>query len=252
MQFNMFALPMLLASILQASGLDESTSVRVYFGNGCFFAHQNLFIEGFERKVLNRTDANLSAIAGYAGSPKTGPRGAACYHNPSNFSDYGRLGHAEAVEVEVPFKSLDAAFAVYFDSFVQVDKGLWSRFDFYDQGAEYRSLLGVPGGIKNDAVMEAVRRSNVHNLTLLPGQGSDPDTFFTNTVFVMDSLQYPFIQAELCLQFHDDSQAKYGDSYHALRKGFERSGRVVSTVCPPNNICNSTKGSFLEALTVMI
>ena len=38
----------------------------MYFGNGCFFAHQHLLVE-FERS-LGRADEELTAIQGYAGS----------------------------------------------------------------------------------------------------------------------------------------------------------------------------------------
>jgi len=231
------------ASICWSSGLAANTSVKLYLGNGCFFARQHLFIEEFERKVLNRTDRELTAVNGYGGSTKTGPHGSACYHNAQDFADYGTLGRAEVVQLEVPFESLDKVFAVFFDSFVDsFQPGQWTRPDYYDVGAEYRSLLGVPGGIDNADVLEAMRRSNVHNMTLRAGHGSDPDTFSNNTVLVMDSQKFPFIQAERCLQFHDDSQAKYSASYHALLKVFESEGRVVSTNCPPNYICNSTVG----------
>jgi len=218
----------------------HKASMLMYFGNGCFFAHQYLFLERFERGVLNRMDGDLTAVQGYAGSLRTGPRGTACYHNSHNFSDYGALGHGEVVEVDVPLNSLHAAFEVYFGSFVEISQGVWTRPDFYDRGPGYRSLVGVPGGVNNTLALEAIRKTNGLNLTIKAGQGDDPDTFTTNTVFVMDSTKFHFIQAELCLQFHDDSQAKYPDSYHRLRYGFEDRGRLVNTTCPPNFICTSS------------
>jgi peptide methionine sulfoxide reductase MsrA len=220
--------------------LSGNGSVQLYFGNGCFFARQNLFIDQFEQKVLGRKNDQLTSIAGYAGSTRIGPDGSACYHNPQNFSDYGALGHAEVVELHVPIDSLAHAFSIYFGSFIEVDTGTWARPDYYDQGAEYRSLVGVPGGFANSKVLKAMRDANVHNLTLQVGRGSDPDTFSTNTVFVMDTSDFPFIQAELCLQFHDDSIAKYPATYHSLAQDLEANGRLKPSRCPANYICNST------------
>lgn len=230
----------------------KNASVRIYFGNGCFWARQHMFVLDFEQKILGRKNDNVSAIAGYAGSKATGPRGSACYHNPQNFSDYGSLGHAEAVEVDIPLNFLDRAFALYFGSFIEFDKDKWVRPDIYDQGAEYRSLVGVPGGMSNAQVLAALRRANVNNMTLQTGYGSDPDTFSTNNVFVMDSLQFHFIQAELCLQFHDDQVVKYPESYHRLLQDSQKTGRLASTTCPPNFVCNSTSRSSLKDATILI
>lgn len=235
---------------LASPSSDES--IQLYFGNGCFFARQNLFVEKFEQKVLGRKNEQLTSIAGYAGSTRTGEKGSVCYHNPKNFSDYDILGHAEAVLVELPIASLEKAFAVYFGSFIEVDPGKWDRPDYYDQGSgQYRSLIGVSGGLANAKVLNAMRQANVHNLTLKAGHGSDPDTFLTNTVLVMDSDHFPFIQAELCLQFHDDSIAKYPASYHQLVHGLEQNGRLKPTPCPGNFICNSTPSSALQRQIVV-
>lgn len=219
----------------------DNESVRLYFGNGCFFAHQYLFVKGFERKVLGRRDDQLTAIQGYGGSTKTGKHGSACYHNAANYSDYGNLGHAEVVEVVAPLDYLEQAFTVYFSSFVQFDEGQWSRPDFYDQGSEYRSVLGVPGGMDNKPILEAIKAADTKNITLRPGLGSDPDTFGANSVYIMDSDKFPFVQAELCLQFHDDSRATYPAAYHNLRYGFEKRGRLASTTCPANYICGGSE-----------
>lgn len=217
----------------------RGASIQLYFGNGCFFAHQYLLVKQFEESILGRENQNVTSIVGYAGSQHTGANGSACYHNSKNWSDYGVLGHAEVVEVDVPVDSLESAFKVYFDSFAELGEGKWTRPDYYDQGAEYRSLIGIPGGLANSKVVTAMREANVHNLTLESGHGSDPDTFAMNTVFVMDTSKFPFIQGELCLQFHDDSRAKYPQSYHGLARDLQANGRLKSTQCPGNYICNS-------------
>ena len=64
-----------------------------------------------------------------------------------------------------------------------MDKGVWVRPDYYDQGGgEYRSLVGIPGGMNNTQVLTAMRNANVHNLTLRAGHASDSDTFSRSTV----------------------------------------------------------------------
>lgn len=229
--------------VANATATLDNESVRIYFGNGCFFAHQYLFVEGFERKVLGRPDAQLTAIQGYGGSTKTGNHGSACYHNAEGYSDYGALGHAEVVEVVVPLDYLQQAFVVYFGSFVQFDEGQWSRPDVYDQGSEYRSVLGVPGGMGNKRVLEAIKAADTKNITIRPGLGSDPDDFGANSVYIMDSDKFPFVQAELCLQFHDDSQVTYPAAYHNLHQGFEKRGRLASTTCPANFICGGSEST---------
>eukprot|EP00928_Gymnodinium_smaydae_P080564 TRINITY_DN64234_c0_g1_i1.p1 TRINITY_DN64234_c0_g1~~TRINITY_DN64234_c0_g1_i1.p1 ORF type:complete len:261 (-),score=36.18 TRINITY_DN64234_c0_g1_i1:130-876(-) len=240
----------LLTSIFVSAVVSQDASMHVYFGNGCFFAHQHLFIAEFEQKLLHRSDKDLTAVAGYAGSTKVGTNHSACYHNSLNFSDYGALGHAEVVQVHVPLSSLESAFSVYFQSFIETSQGVWTRPDFFDQGAEYRSLIGFPGGMDNAAAMQAMRQANLHNLPLARGQGADPDTLASNTVFVMDSDQFGFIQAEMCLQFHDDAQVQYPLEYHKLFPQFKASGRIVPTQCPPNFICNSTRS--VEVRTMLV
>jgi len=228
----------------------DGDSIRMYFGNGCFFARQHLLITSFEQKVLSRTDDKLSAIAGYAGSLRSGPNKTACYHNSKNFSDYGSLGDAEVVELDVPVASLEDAFAVYFGSFVNFGQGIWARPDPYDQGAEYRSVVGFAGGIANGQVMAAMGKANVHKMALQKGNGSDADTFEAGSVLIMDSNKFRFIHAETCLQFHDDSQAIYTPAYHALKSGLEQRGRIVRTPCPDNFICNSSASQ--DALSLVI
>ena len=71
-----------------------------------------------EKKVLNRPDAEISSIVGYAGGTRVGEKDAygavkpvtadpanpdlkpiVCYHNIPNKADYGALGHGEVVQV---------------------------------------------------------------------------------------------------------------------------------------------------------
>uniref|UniRef100_A0A7S2N1D5 Peptide-methionine (S)-S-oxide reductase n=1 Tax=Alexandrium andersonii TaxID=327968 RepID=A0A7S2N1D5_9DINO len=237
------------ARMLMASAVAVD-AVAMYFGNGCYWARQHLFVSSFEQAVLSRAADQITGVAGYAGSKRTGPGGQLCYHNEHNVSDYGLLGHAEAVHVEVPAASLKEAFSVFFGSFVESSPGVWDRPDFYNLGAEYRSIVGFSGGIFNEAVMAQMQKANLHNMTLVEGKGSDEDTFQKNKVLVMDSDVFPFAQAELCMQFRDDTQVKYPQSYHELKTASEKQGRVHPTTCPANAVCGPDKPPPQQAMLI--
>mmetsp|Transcript_57292 Transcript_57292/g.125504 ORF Transcript_57292/g.125504 Transcript_57292/m.125504 type:complete len:225 (-) Transcript_57292:65-739(-) len=208
----------------------------VYIGSGCFWARQHL-VTIFEQQQLGRQPAELTGVAGYAGSAGTGK--VACYENSRNFSEYSALGHAEAVQVDIPDDKAEALFSTWFNSFVALTPTIYARPDFQDVGPAYRSLVGLPGGMQSP-LMASLRAANVHNMTLLVGGGSDPDTLGLGQVYVMDSEKYPFIQAEVCLQYHDDATAKYPEDYHKLRDVALSSGRIQHSQCPPNLVCNVT------------
>jgi len=218
---------------------DENTNV--FFGLGCYWGSQHLMVEQFERGFLNRLDADITSVAGYAGSEQTGPDGQVCYFNYENISYYVTLGHAEVTNVVVPTNSLQAAFSVYFSAFTEYDTNLFGRPDYFDQGPNYRAVLGFPGGIDNEKVMGLVHSANVNNMTLVKGIGGDDDTFLTNKVYIMDSTTFPFVQAEVCMQFYDASSQGFifNASYYALRPVLEANGRLVRTTCPHVYLCNS-------------
>ena len=85
-----------LGAALPAHAVEEE-DVKVYFGAGCFWHVQHEFVLK-EAAELGRSGAAFSAVTGYAGGTGT-ERGLVCYHNGRGVSDYGRLGHAEAVQV---------------------------------------------------------------------------------------------------------------------------------------------------------
>ena len=93
-----------LGAALPAHAVEEE-DVKVYFGAGCFWHVQHEFVLK-EAAELGRSGAAFSAVTGYAGGTGT-ERGLVCYHNGRGVSDYGRLGHAEAVQVG-PAPSLGA------------------------------------------------------------------------------------------------------------------------------------------------
>ena len=137
-------------------------------------------------------------------------------------------------------RRLETALTVFFNSsFVDYGKGLWGREDPFDVGGEYRALIGLPGGVKGPH-MPRVLRANVHNMSILEGHGSDPDTFDAGAVYIMDSSAFPFTQAEVCMQFHDDAPGVRGpfpSDYHAYLPDLRHRGAIHSTQCPPNFVC---------------
>merc|ERR1711997_1411757 len=103
--------------------------------------------------------------------------------------------------MRLPTENVTSAAKAYFETFIEIDKGMYVRPDTMDQGAEYRSLIGIPGGI-DGALFPLIEASNERHMRLLRGIGGENDTFTTNTVYIMDSTLFPARQAELCLQFH--------------------------------------------------
>lgn len=118
---------------------------------------------------------------------------------------------------------------------------VWARKDIYDVGAAYRALVGLPGGIHSPWVAQLqLANEHTHNMSLIQGLGNDPDTLLNNTVYIMDSEHFPFTQAEVCLQFHDDNPAYspvYSKTYHQLQNTLLESGRLINSSCPTNYIC---------------
>jgi hypothetical protein len=78
-----------------------------------------------------------------------------------------------------------------------------------DRGGEYRSLIGLPGGINGEAFpeVEAAAKKEGLSLKLVEGKGDDPDTLGKKIVWVMDTAKYPFIQAEIYHQYHGKNVA---------------------------------------------
>lgn len=73
-----------------------------------------------------------------------------------------------------------------------------------DRGGEYRSLIGLPGGINGESFpeVEAAAKREGLSLKLVEGKGDDSDTLGKKIVWVMDTAKYPFIQAEVYHQYH--------------------------------------------------
>merc|ERR1719337_5683 len=81
-------------SIASAAAAGNETNVQMYFGLGCFWHIQYKFIQA-ERNILGRSDAELTAITGYAAARG---EGMFCYSDGK--------AHAEVVGLVIPASSV--------------------------------------------------------------------------------------------------------------------------------------------------
>merc|ERR1711959_59291 len=104
------------------------------------------------------------------------------------------------------------------------------RPDKGDRGAEYRSLVGLPGGV-NSPLFEQLTMAAENLVSLSAGEGNDGDTLHRANVWVYDTVDFPFHQAEPYHQFHDGffPGEKYPTEYHDLRAKATEDGRIRDT-----------------------
>ena len=182
-----------------ASYAADDDNIEVYFGCGCFWHVQHEFVEA-ERTLLGRKDSELTARAGYAGGKAGMKNGKVCYHNAAQVSDYGSLGHAEVVKLTIPTSFFPEFVRQYCNLF---NKDGYRPDQFADKGPEYRSLVGIPGGVNSPLAKQMVDASIKYGdkLDFAKGKGDDPDR--RGLVFIMDTSNFPFYVAEQYHQFHD-------------------------------------------------
>lgn len=209
---------------------DDDVATPCYFGVGCFWHIQHEFVEQGEKGILGRGPTQYTSAAGYAGGKSTDKEGRVCYHNFSNIADYGKLGHGEVVGMTIPQNKVGDFSELYFSLYNPKTK---DRVDPMDRGAEYRSLIGLPGGMKHASYPSVASAAEKAGYTLLEGRGNDPDTLGKQVVYVYDSTKFPFYQAEVYHQYHNDFQSPaYGKAYNNLVEGALEDGRIKSTGCP--------------------
>lgn len=194
-------------------------SKSIYVGQGCFWHTQYdlVVLEQDEQgPFAGRNDTDVTSLVGYAGGNYQSPSGAVCYHGWPH-TDYGRLGHAEAVSITLDAISgptaraqVAAVASFFFDhGFVSLDDGRRQRLDPQDMGAEYRNVIGLPGGMDNAELWPIFAAANIHKMPLIRGSGANRgDTEDEFVVYVYDSLQYPFFRGEASHQFHRNSVLK--------------------------------------------
>lgn len=207
----------------QAPANKSLPTLPSYLGCGCFWHVQQMIVTKIERGLLHRDTMDLTAFAGYAGGAKVGHDGMVCYHNMNMDTDYGELGHGEVVSLAIPQDGFEDIFNVFLDDICT--HGV--RRDLQDQGSEYRSLVGFPGGVESDVGRAFKRAAEKRGINVEQGTGGDADML--RKIYVMDSTQFPFHQAELYHQFHDDMMERYSQSYHQLRAKLSHAGHLHKT-----------------------
>lgn len=211
----------------RAAGGVAPTHNETYLGCGCFWHVQHEMVTQIEEALLGRKHTSLTAFTGYAGGTHKHASGLVCYHSFSGVGDYGRLGHAEVVSLHgLPDALVPAVANIYFDSICVNGR----RRDIQDVGAEYRSLIGLPGGLASPAGRLWAAAAKKRGVRLVAGEGDDED--IAGTVYVMDTTRFPFHQAEIYHQFHDDMSEWYGPQYNAFRPELARAGVLAPTGCP--------------------
>jgi peptide methionine sulfoxide reductase MsrA len=187
-------------------------TASVYVGQGCFWHTQYDFVV-LEQEAGGafggRSDEQVTSLVGYGGGRFESASGTVCYHGfPS--SDYNKLGHAEAVSLTVDISNATRAAVqieqiarLYFEHGYKTVNGKRQRLDPQDMGAEYRNVIGLPGGMDNKAWWPIFEAANVYNMKTARGKGStDGDTEGEYVVYVYDSDQFPFFRGEAYHQFH--------------------------------------------------
>lgn len=197
-------------------------------GCGCFWHVQHEFVEA-EKNILGRTDKQLTSRAGYAGGKVGAVDGKVCYHNAAQISDYGKLGHAEVVSIQIPpskFEEFAVEYCKLFSDGLRPDQ-------YGDRGSEYRNLVGLAGGAKSEYAKSLIKASQEtgDQLDFAVGKGNDNDV--PKVCFVMDTANFPFFVAEQYHQFHDGFKLdeNYPKSYNSLAGMFAKEGEDFGS-CP--------------------
>mmetsp|Transcript_54188 Transcript_54188/g.131488 ORF Transcript_54188/g.131488 Transcript_54188/m.131488 type:complete len:292 (-) Transcript_54188:134-1009(-) len=212
-----------------AMAAEGDVDTPVYFGVGCFWHIQHEFVDG-EKTILGRDIHQFTSAAGYAGGKSADKEGRVCYHNFQGVADYGKLGHGEVVGMNIPQSKIGDFSKLYFSLFNPKTK---DRVDPGDRGGEYRSLIGLPGGVKHTSFPEVQDAATNAGFTLVEGKGNEGDTFGKQIVYVYDSNQFPFYQGEVYHQYHNDFQSPpYGKEYNKLADLALDEGRIHTTGCP--------------------
>jgi len=235
-----------LLAVLPHLALSSSTGpTAVYFGSGCFWERQYAYawevelggsLEG-NSTLFGRSMDTVTSAVGYAGSKKVGPNGRVCYHNDeSQADDYDVLGHGEAVQVMLDEGKEALQFQAMLKSFFSAYTQGY-RPDPFDMGGQFRSFIGIPGGINGTLYKHVVAAncalSKKNQLKLTEGKGGEDDTPF-GTAWIYDSEEFPFHRGEQYHQFHSNfAPPSYGPLY--LDTLWHRQialGRINSTGCP--------------------
>jgi len=216
----------------------------VTLGNGCYWERQYAYTHVEMAAPFNRKRMEVTSRVGYIGGHHAAANGQVCYHGPDKtFLDYEKLGFYETVQVKIDNKDKVKQFTAlvkdFFGSFLWDSARIgmrrpddWSVYSG-DHGLAYRSGLSFPGGMRGPLykIVDAENKKLAHPMNLVAGKGNDPDVF--NTVYIMDSDQWPFYIGEAYHQFHSNFFGKtYETAYTDMNKNYIKAHLVEkSTVC---------------------
>ena len=161
----------------------------VYFGVGCFWHVQHEFVNA-EKLILGRSDKQVTSYAGYAGGKMNEK---VCYHNNMGKADYGELGHGEVVGMKIP----PGTYKYFAEEYVKLFDKNGDRPDKGDKGGEYRHLVGLPGGVRSPMFKELEKAVKPLGVSLLEGNGSEPDNLYKKSIWVYDTEKFPFYKGEV-------------------------------------------------------
>lgn len=230
------------------------TGTAVYLGSGCFWHTQYDFYvaEQNPRGSFQRTDATVTAKVGYAGGFGEGAGGRVCYHSSVNMpgTDYHyALEHAEAAEVVLDdgprrISQFQEILVAFWEEFDVQDGSIW-RLDPQDEGAAYRPVIGLPGGVDSD-LYPVLEQSNAahkqiplqpgHDLSARGTPGTDTsEPGVSEVIYVYDTALFPFYRAEQFHQYHPNYviQRSVPESYLNDAKARAAAlGKIDPTGCP--------------------
>ncbi|OEU11519.1 hypothetical protein FRACYDRAFT_270824 [Fragilariopsis cylindrus CCMP1102] len=195
---------------------DVDVATPLYFGVGCFWHIQHEFVEQGEKQMLGRSIHEYTSATGYAGGKSADKE--------------GRVWHGEVVGMTIPQSKIGDFSELYFSLYNPKTK---DRVDPGDKGGEYRSLIGLPGGMSHVMYPSVENAAEKAGFKLVQGLGNDGDTLGKQTVWVYDSNKFPFYQGEIYHQYHNDFQSpNYGKDYNKLADLAFEEGRLKVTGCP--------------------
>lgn len=196
--------------------------VDLYFGTGTFYRlqHELVMKEALE---LGRREGDITALAGYAGGKKAGPLERLCYNGLLGAPDHVSLGHAQVVRITLPTGKISDFTKTYLD---QIKERKLAQ-----QGSQFRAVIGIRGGMSSQYYPQ-IQEACEGRVKLAKGEGNEPDTFGTDTVYVYDSRRFPWRPAETSNQFRDDPPTYYDRDYKEIYEKQKKLGIILRTGCP--------------------
>jgi NH3-dependent NAD+ synthetase len=99
-------------------------------------------------------------------------------------------------------------------------KPIWLQHvqDPQDRGPGYRNVVGIPGGLDSE-LYQVFASKNVNNMKLVRSEGNRfvggkaTEDDAVNTVYIVDSTELPFHQAEIYHQYHNGIGKSFSKSY---------------------------------------